>query len=181
MKAGERRVVISLNQLVIQEQEKQCKSEGRPAVGFGAPPGSPKEVVVDNEGNISIPPTTPGLEIVPAEEEDQRSSPKSYKELKFDFDTPARPAPPQHLSSSASSIAVRWEPPLGTIDLYEIQCKRLDSNIKGTVQWRTLTRTSERTATLGEIPCATAFLFRVRAHNPVGWCVWQQTTERQHN
>lgn len=176
-KAGERRVLISLNHLVIQEQEKQCKSEGRPAAGFGAPQKSPKEVEVDNEGNIIIPNDDARFTL----EGDQRVSPKSYRELKFDFDTAPRPAPPHHHSSTTTSITVIWEAPLGTIDLYELQFKRPDANIKGTVQWRTLTRTSERTATLGGISCATAFLFRVRAHNPVGWCVWQQTTERQHN
>jgi hypothetical protein len=38
-KAGERLVLMTLNKLVISEQEKQSKNEGRSAAGFGPPSG----------------------------------------------------------------------------------------------------------------------------------------------
>jgi hypothetical protein len=129
-------------------------------------------VVVDNEGNITIPEEN---EILAADFESDSGSgstpgeSKSYKELAFDFETPTRPGPPQHQASTPSSITVRWEPPLGTIDLYEVQFKRDDTNIKGNLPWRTLTRPGDRVVTLDSIPCATEYIFRVRAHNPVGW------------
>jgi hypothetical protein len=126
-------------------------------------------VVVDNEGNITIP--DDDMLVISTDFESSPSDNKSYKELAFDFDTPTRPGPPQHQASTPSSITVKWEAPLGTIDMYEVQFKRSDANIKGTLPWRTLTRPSDRVVTLDSIACATEYIFRVRAHNPVGWYV----------
>jgi hypothetical protein len=111
----------------------------------------------------------------------------SYQEVCSNFVTPDMCDPPKKDTSTTDSITIKWEAPLIVtkrithfkVDLYEVQYRPAEgadvpphAPYVPPHQFRTLTRSSHRSATLGRLDCAAAFVFRVRSRNAFGWSDW---------
>lgn len=129
------------------------------ASSMGATHAYPDGAAIDGEGNVLVTSwgDIPRLRL-------------RHEELKREMTLPARPAPPFCQSASPSSVTVGWTRQLVTIDRFELQFKPRSKNGFGMPIWRTASvEIKDDNYTMVELPSNTAFDFRVRAHNPVGW------------
>jgi len=136
----------------------------------------PVAVAVDNEGNAYV--TDPvGVNA-------QSSSPP--RKIRVDdilalasvAEPPAAPSSPILEETHRHYLKVSWtESKLKTSvqDRFEIQYKAFDPKRPHTNLWSTLaSNIMTKQAVLDDVKCNSAFIFRVKAHNPAGWSTFSE-------
>ena len=172
-RAGETFVWITIDDATIRRQEKALRAAGNANAKIPRPANCPDGVAVDKGGNIFISGGSgKGGEGLKARR-------ITGKDLKYSFDMPPQPAPPRHVASTPDSIEMAWEEQhddASAVQMYELQFRK--AGAPESALWRTVTRTVEAAAVLGNLADAlTAYVFRVRAQNSVGWSPYSEPSE----
>eukprot|EP00946_MAST-07B_sp_MAST-7B-sp1_P002302 g2302.t1 len=118
----------------------------------------PESVIVDREGNLFI-----------AERAGDEPIMISSTEILASRTIPPRPLAPTLVDRTTSSITVQWPMIKCCIDVWAFQWQRL-----GAInEWKNITEMQKRTyGTLKGLRYAETVVFRVRAHNMIGWSEW---------
>lgn len=116
----------------------------------------PECVTVDKEGNVFV-----------SEHTDQETYKISSAEILAARFPPSKPSfPPMLLKRTQTDIAVEWEKIQARVDRYELQYQMYDE----IDNWKTSSAFCfTNCGTLKNIKCNQKYIFRVRAHNMIGW------------
>ena len=132
------------------------RSVGRSSFSAPREANYPECVTVDKEGNVYV-----------SEHTDQETYKISSEEILAAKYVPAKPrSPPLLLKRTQADIAVEWEKIYARVDRYELQYQLYDE----VDNWKTSSAfLFTNCGTLKDIKCNQKYIFRVRAHNMVGW------------
>jgi hypothetical protein len=99
-----------------------------------------------------------------------------YEDVSMQDFLPHKPTAPFAAEVLCSSIDVKWNKAEGLVDFYEAQYRQVNSNgVAG--HWKVLSmQISNCNLVVVDLPCATSFIFRIRAHNPKGWSEWSEAS-----
>uniref|UniRef100_K3WJQ6 HECT-type E3 ubiquitin transferase n=1 Tax=Globisporangium ultimum (strain ATCC 200006 / CBS 805.95 / DAOM BR144) TaxID=431595 RepID=K3WJQ6_GLOUD len=162
-KAGQAYLWIAVDEDAIKHRGGTTNSPVRYPVG----------VAVDADGNVFVSEVASGKARHGAGDPSgihltQTISAESIMEFAFSKQVPPVPMPPRLVEATQISLALTWKKSTDTtVDRYEIQYRRADSPNN---PWSSLAVVSSgKNVSLENVPCHTAYLFRMRGRNPAGW------------
>jgi hypothetical protein len=122
----------------------------------------PECVTVDRAGHVYV-----------SEHTDQETYCIKSEEILAARDVPMQPYPPYILKVDRNNLAVEWKPILARVDRYELQYQ-LSGEFDN---WKIVSAFCfTNCGTLKNVKCNMAYMFRVRAHNMIGWSEWSNVS-----
>lgn len=169
-KAGQAYLWITVDEDAIKRRGAAANSPVRYPVG----------VAVDEDGNVFVSETA-GADTRHGEGQSaiqltQTISAESIMEFADSKHVPPVPKPPKLVDATQTSLTLSWKKAADTtVDRYEIQYRRADSPNS---PWASLAGVaSVKNVRLESITCHTAYVFRIRSHNPAGWSEFSGPSE----